>query len=120
MNALIEYSSHGEHLHLLHVRTLCYLSACCTTIHGSPILINTIVYIHGLYQLAWDVETEAMMREQQDLEDSRDFNMLFHNRMDRYSSQQEAARWQEHMREAALELEAEETWDMLWSEPDSW
>ena len=117
MSALIEYSSHGEHLHLLHIRTLCDLSACCTTIHRPPILINTIVHDHGLYQLAWDVEVEAMMREQQDLEDSRDFNMLItDNRMDPYSSQQEAARWQEHMREAALELEAEETWDMQWSE----
>ena len=120
MTVLIEFSSHAEHLHLLHIRTLCYLSACCTTIYRTPILINTIVYLHGRYQLAWDVEAEAIMREQQDLEASRDFNILFHDRVALRSSEEEAARWDEHRREAAVELEAEETWNMYWTERDSW
>ena len=76
MSILTVFISHAEHLHHLHIQTLCHLAACCTTIYRTPILINTIVHIHGLYQLAWDVEIEAIMQEQQDLEESRSIHIL--------------------------------------------
>ena len=118
MDILIVFISHAEHLHLLHIQTLCYLSACCTTIYRTPILINTIVYIHGLYQLAWDVEIEAIMREQQDLEESRSIHILHHDEVALWHSAEEAAPWDEHRREAAAEVEAEEIWEMYWTERD--
>ena len=78
------------------------------------------MYLHGRYQLAWDVELEAITREQQDLEASREFDTLVHDQVALRTSAEEAARWDEYRREAAAEVEAEETWNMYWAERASW
>ena len=110
MSILIEFSSHGEHLHLLHIQTICHLSMCCTTIRREPILISTIVHAHGQYQLEWIANERRrerhaqLMRREAEIEREHQIRQQRWRDWYRIHAVQEEDGWQAGMRHSISDI----------------
>ena len=135
MYLLTAFISHEEYLQLLHVRTVCHLSMCCTTIYREPILIHYIANTRIMYQLAQEelmyndllqaqeIETQALWDEvERRIIEEREYDWLNIQQrpLQQVREESTALRWR--LRDAQIEerrLRVIVNDDERWGRPDT-